>query len=67
MSNAGVDSAARELARIGSAIAEIEQRGNARFGAFEAMFALAMFHIGGRGGLKDRAEAARLLAEACGA
>jgi dihydrofolate synthase/folylpolyglutamate synthase len=36
---------ARLVARIGSAIAEIEQRGNARFGAFEAMFALACLHF----------------------
>src|SRR6202162_902703 len=39
------DDLARLVARIGSATAEIAQRGNARFGAFEAMFALACLHF----------------------
>ena len=39
------DDLARLVARIGSAIAEIAQRGNVRFGAFEAMFALACLHF----------------------
>jgi dihydrofolate synthase/folylpolyglutamate synthase len=41
----GDDDLARLVARIGSAIAEIGQRSNARFGAFEAMFALACLHF----------------------
>jgi dihydrofolate synthase / folylpolyglutamate synthase len=44
----GDDDLARLVARIGSAIAEIAQRRNARFGAFEAMFALACLHFSER-------------------
>jgi dihydrofolate synthase / folylpolyglutamate synthase len=44
----GDDDLARLEARIGSAIAEIAQRSNARFGAFEAMFALACLHFSER-------------------
>jgi dihydrofolate synthase/folylpolyglutamate synthase len=42
------DDLARLMARVGSAIAEIAQRSNARFGAFEAMFALACLHFSER-------------------
>ena len=42
------DDLARLEARIGSAIAEIAQRSHARFGAFEAMFALACLHFSER-------------------
>jgi len=42
------DDLARLVARIESAIAEIAQRSNARFGAFEAMFALACLHFSER-------------------
>jgi dihydrofolate synthase/folylpolyglutamate synthase len=42
------DDLARLVARVGSAIAEIAQRSNARFGAFEAMFALACLHFSER-------------------
>ncbi len=44
----GDDDLARLVARIGSAITEIAQRSNARFGAFEAMFALACLHFSER-------------------
>jgi dihydrofolate synthase/folylpolyglutamate synthase len=41
----GDDDLARLVARIGSAIIAIAQRSNQRFGAFEAMFALACLHF----------------------
>jgi dihydrofolate synthase / folylpolyglutamate synthase len=41
----GDDDLARLVARIGSAIIGIAQRRNERFGAFEAMFALACLHF----------------------
>ncbi len=44
----GDDDLARLVARIGSAITEIAQRSNQRFGAFEAMFALACLHFSER-------------------
>jgi dihydrofolate synthase / folylpolyglutamate synthase len=44
----GDDDLVRLVARIGSAIAAIAQRSNARFGAFEAMFALACLHFSER-------------------
>src|ERR1700730_1302375 len=44
----GDDDLARLVARVGSAIAEIAQRSHARFGAFEAMFALACLHFSER-------------------
>ncbi len=42
----GDDDLARLRSRIGAAIAEISQRRNEKFGAFEAMFALACLHFG---------------------
>jgi dihydrofolate synthase/folylpolyglutamate synthase len=44
----GDDDLARLVARIGSAIAEVAQRSNQQFGAFEAMFALACLHFSER-------------------
>jgi dihydrofolate synthase/folylpolyglutamate synthase len=41
----GDDDLAHHVARIGSAITVIAQRSNQRFGAFEAMFALACLHF----------------------
>jgi dihydrofolate synthase/folylpolyglutamate synthase len=44
----GDDALARLVVRIGSAIAGIAQRKNLRFGAFEALFALACLHFSER-------------------
>jgi dihydrofolate synthase / folylpolyglutamate synthase len=44
----GDDDLARLVARIESAIADVAQRRNERFGAFEAMFALACLHFSER-------------------
>jgi dihydrofolate synthase / folylpolyglutamate synthase len=44
----GDDDLARLVARIGSAITDVAQRRHERFGAFEAMFALACLHFSKR-------------------